>query len=101
MAHKAECAKFKDANAACSLNCETPTTRICGECGQEIGATEKKCPKCGVDLELADAEDAVVQRSLKRIATRNKAAKRKTPPTPTTEPVTPKHPFTGLGKMFK
>lgn len=100
MAHKPECAKTKDPNAACSLNCEAPAVQTCWDCDQEIGASETKCPKCGADLALAKAEDDVVDRSLKRIAKKRK----KTRPAPAPGPdATPKakHPFSGLGSIFK
>lgn len=95
--HKPECAKSKDPNAACSLNCEAPTTRYCNDCGAEIGASEKTCPKCKADLAVADAEDDVVQKSLKRIAARNKREKK--PPVPPA--AKPKSPLLGLGKLIK
>jgi len=103
MAHKPECAKAKDPNAACTLNCETPVpeTQICPECEAEIGKSEKKCPKCGTDIDLAKAELDVVERNLLRLSKKRKREKK--PPTtpPTTEPTKPKHPFSGLANIFK
>ena len=99
MAHKPECAKTKDPNAACSLNCEAATTQTCWDCGQEIGASETVCPKCKADLTVAKAEDDVVERSLKRIAAKRK--KKITPaPAPAATPAKKTHPFAGLGKIF-
>ena len=100
MAHKPECAKTKDPNAACSLNCEAPATQICPECEQEIGASETTCPKCKTDIALAKAEMDVIERGLSRVAKKRKREKK--PPTvpPTTEPKS-KHPFAGLGKLFQ
>jgi predicted amidophosphoribosyltransferase len=98
MAHKPECAKTKDPNAACSLNCESPTLQTCWDCGQDIGASETKCPKCQADLTVAKAEDDVVERSLKRIAAKRK--KKAVPPPVPGEPVKKTHPFRGLSKIF-
>lgn len=83
MAHKAECAKTKDPNAACDKGCETvPATQICWDCEQEIGANETVCPKCKADLKLAKEEDDTIGRSLKRLARK----KKKERPVPTPEP---------------
>lgn len=101
MAHKPECAKTKDPNAACSLNCEAPALQTCWDCEQEIGASETKCPKCGADLALQKAEDDVVERSLKRLAKKRKKTKQPLTPVPVPEPVKPAHPFSALGKLFK
>lgn len=101
MAHKPDCAKTKDPNAACSLNCEAaPPMQTCWDCGQDIGASETKCPKCGADLALAKAEDDVVERSLKRISAKRKK-KAPAPALAPTDPPKPKHPFAALGKLFK
>lgn len=99
MAHKPECAKTKDPNAACSLDCEKPQTQICPECEQEIGASETTCPKCKTDIALAKAEMDVIERGLSRVAKKRKREKKPAPPT--NEPPKPKHPFSGLGKLFQ
>ena len=100
MAHKAECPRSKDKAATC--NCggtdDPPATRYCNDCGAEIGATEKTCPKCKADLALADEEDGVVSRSLKRLAAKNKREK-KDPPKPPDAPKK-KHVFSGLSSLL-
>lgn len=103
MAHKPECPRSKDANAACTMNCETPapTTRKCWDCETDIGVSEKKCPKCGAELETADAEDEVVGRALTRMKKKNAAKKKAaTPPTPPAEQKKAS-PLLGLGKLVK
>lgn len=99
MSHKPECAKTKDPNAACSLNCEAPQTQICPECEQEIGASETVCPKCKTDITLAKAEMDVVERNLTRVAKKRKREKKPPAAPPTTEPEK-KHPFAGLASIF-
>lgn len=105
MAHKPECPKSKDANAACTLNCEAAPapTQTCWDCETEVGASEEKCPKCGADLKTAKAEDDVVTKSLARLKKKNAAAKKKAAPgaPPTTTPAKPKSPLLGLGKLLK
>jgi len=39
-------------------------TKICDGCDQEIGATEEKCPKCGVQFDELEAEVTAVSRCL-------------------------------------
>lgn len=101
MAHKAECPRSKDPNATC--NCggkdDPPATRFCNDCDTEIGATEKTCPKCKADLALADEEDGVVSRSLKRMANRKKREKKLDDPPKTDDPPKKKHVFSSLAKM--
>jgi len=59
-----------------------PATKICLECDAEVGASEKKCPKCGVVFEDAEQEMTVVEKALKRIAKKNKRARPAPTPTP-------------------
>lgn len=104
MAHKPDCPKSKDVNAACTLKCEetpAPETQICGDCGQEVGVNEKICPKCKADLEAAKEEDSLVERSLKRMKTKKEAAKKKTSPAPPeVAPAASRYKSPGLAKLF-
>lgn len=52
-------------------------TKKCEACGQEIGVSEEKCPKCGVEFSILDEEITVIDRALKILDARRKAA---TPP---------------------
>ena len=103
MAHKAECPRSKDKAATC--NCggtdDAPATRFCNDCGAEIGKDEKTCPKCKADLALADEEDGVVQRSLKRLANKKKREKPNDPPPGPGDPPKKKHPFSSLSRLVK
>jgi hypothetical protein len=102
MAHKPECAKSKDANAMCDKDCEKAETRFCNSCGQEIGANEKECPKCKENLEAADEEDSLVERSLKRIANKNKRKKpSEKKPDDKKEKENQRYKSPGLAKLFK
>lgn len=72
-------------------------TKKCLECEQEIAVTEKKCPKCGADLETLEQEVAVVERAQKLL---EKKRKRETPPEPPAPPVPEKSSiFASLGKV--
>ena len=100
MEHKETCKKKTDANAPCDCGAEAPPTRTCWDCGAEVGANEKACPKCKTDLKLADEEDGVVEKSLKRLAAKNKAKKKGPEPGPSPEPKK-KHVFNSLSKLLK
>ncbi len=52
-------------------------TKVCDWCDQEIGATETKCPKCGVIFEESEAEVAVISRGLTVIEKRKARDKAK------------------------
>ncbi len=49
-------------------------TKKCEVCDQEIGSTEVKCPKCGVEFETLEEEVTVVTRAM-TIAEKRKKAK--------------------------
>lgn len=98
MAHKTECPKATDPKATCTCGEDKPTTRVCYGCDETIGASEKACPKCKLDLAAADEEDNVVERALARLKKKRKAA----PPTSPTPPVPSKklHPFDAVAKLL-
>jgi hypothetical protein len=84
------------------MNCEAApaATQTCWDCGQEIGASEKTCPKCHADIEAAKEEDSLIERALKRLAAKKKKT-RPAPDTPaaTTTPVS-RFKTPGLAKLF-
>lgn len=62
---------------------ETEYTKICDECGAEIGVKEDTCPKCGSVLKEIDELAGAVERGLKileRRKARADAAAEKTKP---------------------
>ena len=76
---------------------ETEYTKICDECGAEIGVKEETCPKCGSLLKEIDELAGAVERGLK-ILERRKAradAAEKTKP----QPETVVQRLRGLGKV--
>jgi hypothetical protein len=102
MAHKAECAKTKDPNAACNCGEDKPTTRKCWGCDETVGVSEKECPKCKLDFALADEEDNVVERAWARLKKKRDALKGGKPdpkPDPKPAPVVKAHPFRALSKL--
>jgi hypothetical protein len=73
-----------------------PVTKICPDCDTEVAATEKECPKCHIVFADVEQETSVVEKALKRLAKKNKAAKKGQPPTPTTQ--TKKSVFASLNR---
>lgn len=70
----------------------------CIECGQEIAASEKKCPACSADLETLEQEVEVVERAQKLIE-KKKARETPPPPSPETTPAKKKSIFASLGEL--
>lgn len=68
-------------------------TKVCENCEQEIGASEKVCPKCGTDFEALEQEIGVIERAQKVLTKRNKV---KETPTPETKPAAKKSIFASL-----
>lgn len=102
MAHKAECPRSKDKAVACTCggSDDAPVTRVCWDCGETIGASEKTCPKCKADPKLSDEEDGVVERAIERLKKKRKA--QPAPPAPPGPADPPKkHVFSSLSKLLK
>jgi len=59
-------------------------TRTCPECEQEIGETEKNCPKCGLDLD--EFSEEILSNLDRGISIVEKRRKKKTPPEPPPAP---------------
>lgn len=102
MAHKAECAKSKDASKACDCGEEKATTRKCWGCDETVGASETSCPKCKLDFSIADEEDSIVERAWARLKKKREASKGgkkdDTPPTPP-KPAARAHIFKALASL--
>jgi hypothetical protein len=78
-----------------------PETKKCEVCDQEIGASEKTCPKCGVEFETLEEEVNVVSRAMTVAEKRRKAKEdAERPPEPPAPPAPPKKKsiFTSLSK---
>lgn len=76
-------------------------TKKCEVCDQEIGATEKVCPKCGTDFEELEEAVSVIELANKVTEKRRKA--RETPPPNEPPPTTGKKKgaFSSLAKALK
>lgn len=72
-------------------------TKKCEVCDQEIGITEKVCPKCQTDFEELEQEVSVVTRAQKVVAAR-KAKEIPLLPPPPPPPAKKKSVFGSLGK---
>lgn len=53
------------------------TTKVCDYCDQEIGISETKCPKCGIEFEEAEATVSAVSSALTVIEKRKAREKAK------------------------
>jgi predicted amidophosphoribosyltransferase len=82
-----------------------PETKICDNCDQEIGATETKCPKCGIEFEELEAEVGAVSRCLtvieKRKAREKTAADKKAAEEAAKNPPPKKHFLASLNRSKK
>lgn len=61
-------------------------TKKCWNCEQEIGTSEKICPKCQVNLDMLEEEMTVVDRANKALERKRKA---EDPPLPPPTPPVP------------
>lgn len=73
------------------------STKACDACGQEIGASEKECPKCGVDFEELEDAIATVSKAQEVIEKRKAVAS----PKPPEKKEESKKPFRSLGSILR
>jgi septal ring factor EnvC (AmiA/AmiB activator) len=86
-------------------------TKKCDVCDQEIGASETKCPKCGVEFEVLEEEIGVVTRAMtvsekrkareKEKADKEEAARKEKEEKEHPKPPEKKSIFRSLGKAVK
>jgi hypothetical protein len=77
-----------------------PETKKCDACDQEIGASEKVCPKCEVDFE--ELEDAVATVSkAQEVIERRKAATAEKDKKNEPKPTGNKKPLRSLGSILR